>query len=226
MFLKSHHILTIYVLILLIIAFLVGDTWIRQLIIGVLVFSFAIYPKVFKKLILKERMLQQEKMKKLLREHDDYYEKRELPARRAHITLNERFNRGVYIKYLLNSEFIGTTHERFNLILTLLSIRHVDDPLLEFNLIDINLYLENKKKYSSHIRNLTKSKVIFVNKIVFKTLGVDKILELNHSEELFFESEVFKFIKKIDFKIDKIKNNHIKMIYNKIKEKNIYSRKK
>ena len=49
-------------------------------------------------------------------------------------------------------------------------------------------------------------------------------MELNHSEELFFESEVFKFIKKIDFKIDKIKNNHIKLIYDKIKEKNIYSR--
>ena len=109
---------------------------------------------------------------------------------------------------------------------TLLSITDVDHPLLKYNLIDINLYFENKKKYSSHIRNLTKAKVIFVNKIVFKTLGVDKILGLNHSEELFFEIEVFKFIKKIDFKIDKIKNNHIKMIYNKIKDKNIYSRKK
>ena len=223
MFLKSHHILTIYVLILLIIAFLLGDTWIRQLMIGLLFFSFAIYPKVFKKLILKERMLQQEKIKKELKEMDGYYEKGIL---RAHKELNERFNRGMYTNYLLNSEFIGTTYERFNLILTLLSIRDVDDPLLKYNLIDINLYFENKKKYSSHIRNLTKAKVIFVNKIVFKTLGVDKILELNHSEELFFESEVFKFIKKIDFKIDKIKNNHIKMIYNKIKEKNIYSRKK
>ena len=159
MFLKSHHILTIYVLILLIIAFLVGDTWIRQLMIGLLFFSFAIYPKVFKKLILKERMLRQEKMKKLLREHDDYYEKREWRARRAHIRLNENFNGGMYINYLLDSEFIGTTHERFNLILTLLSIRDVDDPLLKYNLIDINLYYENKKKYSSHIRNLTKTKV-------------------------------------------------------------------
>lgn len=223
MFLKSHHILTIYVLILLIIAFLVGDTWIRQLIIGLFFFSFAIYPKVFKKLILRERMLRQEKIKKELKEMDGYYEK---GIMHAHKELNERFNRGVYINYLLDSEFIGTTHERFNLILTLLSIRDVDDPLLKYNLIDINLYYENKKKYSSYIRNLTKTKVIFVNKIVFKTLGVDKILELNHSEELFFESEVFKFIKKIDFKIDKIKNNHIKMIYNKIKEKNIYSRKK
>ena len=154
---------------------------------------------------------------------DDYYEKREW---HEHRILNERFNSGVYINYLLNSKFIGTTHERFNLILTLLSITDVDHPLLKYNLIDINLYFENKKKYSSHIRNLTKAKVIFVNKIVFKTLGVDKILGLNHSEELFFESEVFKFIKKIDFKIDKIKNNHIKMIYDKIKEKNIYSRKK
>ena len=223
MFLKSHHILTIYVLILLIIAFLVGDTWIRQLMIGLLFFSLAIYPKVFKKLILRERMLRQEKIKKELKEMDGYYEK---GIMHAHKKLNERFNRGVYINYLLNSEFIGKTHERFNLILTLLSIRDVDDPLLKYNLIDINLYYENKKKYSSHIRNLTKTKVIFVNKIVFKTLGVDKILQLNHSEELFFESEVFKFIKKIDFKIDKIKNNHIKMIYNKIKEKNIYSRKK
>ena len=223
MFLKSHHILTIYVLILLIIAFLVGDTWIRQLIIGLFFFSFAIYPKVFKKLILRERMLRQEKIKKELKEMDGYYEKGEW---RAHRRLNENFNEGVYINYLLNSEFIGTTHERFNLILTLLSIRDVDDPLLKYDLIDINLYFENKKKYSLYIRNLTKTKVIFVNKIIFKTLGVDKILKLNHSEELFFESEVFKFIKKIDFKIDKIKNNHIKMIYNKIKEKNIYSRKK
>lgn len=67
MFLKSHHFLAIYVLILLIIAFLVGDTWIRQLIIGLLFFSFAIYPKVFKKLISKKECCGKKKLKKNLR---------------------------------------------------------------------------------------------------------------------------------------------------------------
>ena len=45
------------------------------------------------------------------------------------------------------------------------------------------------------------------------------------SQELIFESEELKFTKKIDFKIDKIMNNHIKIIYYKIKLKNIYSQK-